>query len=106
MFKISWGNKWIIVSLARVIIGKILKVFVWRPLLNFENDFIHSPTGLLKLAETWAKESKYHKYFQIVDPQHGYSVLRNISKVKKARIPFWVFKDFSLPTTSRSWGVH
>ena len=33
----------------------VYRVFVWRPLENFDKDYIHSPTGLLQLVLGWSK---------------------------------------------------
>jgi U3 small nucleolar RNA-associated protein 20 len=46
----------------------VFKVFVWRPLANFDSEFIHSPTGLLSLLATWAKEPRHLKF---LSPRQG-----------------------------------
>jgi U3 small nucleolar RNA-associated protein 20 len=59
----------------------IFSVFVWRPLANFDSEFIHSPTGLLSLILTWSKEPRHLKYLSATCPDTGLRVLQNICKV-------------------------
>ena len=59
----------------------VYHTFVWRPLENFDKDYIHSPSGVLQLVLCWSKEPRYWRYLQSAHPVQGFRLLENIVKV-------------------------
>lgn len=39
----------------------MFQCFIWKGLENFEKEFIQSPSGILSILLTWAKQRKFHR---------------------------------------------
>ena len=59
----------------------VYRIFVWKPLENFDKDYIHSPTGLLQLILCWSKEPIYRKHLVPTHPTSNVRILENVVKV-------------------------
>ena len=59
----------------------IFRIFVWKPLENFDKDYIHSPSGLLQLILCWSREPRYRRYLQVKQSKLKTRILQNVVKV-------------------------